>query len=167
LKTSIAVFRAGAVQHFAFLRSPESTVRILPTIALLTLTALPAAAAPAMQPGLYEISMQMAMKNTPMRMPVATFRHCITAKDIADGNAYASSENSKDCTIGNLRQSGSAVSYDFACAMEDSGRMVGRSSGTRHASGYDIVMSGRFVPATEGLSEFSQNLRARRLGACK
>jgi hypothetical protein len=142
-------------------------MRILPTIALLALTALPAAAAPAMQPGLYEISMQMVMKDMPMQMPVATFRHCITAKDIADGNAYASSENSKDCTIGKLRQNGGAVSYDFACAMEGGGRMVGRSSGASHASGYDIVMSGRFVPAMEGMSEFSQNLRARRLGACK
>ena len=137
------------------------------TAALLALPSLHAVAAPAMQPGLYEISVQMILKDMPMQMPVSSFRHCITTQDIADGKAFASSENSQDCKISNLRQSGNAVSYDFACDMPGSGRMVGRSSGTSHASGYDILMSGRFVPAMEGMSEFSQKLQARRLGACK
>lgn len=138
------------------------------TAALLFLTVLPAAAAaPAMQPGLYEISVQMVMKGMPMQMPVSSFRHCITPQDIADGKAYASSENSQDCKISNLRQNGNSVSYDFACTTQGSGSMVGRSSGTHHATGYDISMNGRFVPAMEGLSEFSQKMRAKRLGACK
>jgi len=45
--------------------------------------------------------------------------------------------------------------------------VVGRSSGTSHATGYDIQMSGRFVPAMEGMSEFSQKMHAKRVGACK
>ena len=144
-------------------------MRILLTAALLSLTTLPAAAAaPIMQPGLYDISMQMVMKGMPMQMPVMTFRHCITPEDVASGNAYSSSRNSKDCKISNLRQSGSTVSYDFSCAMEGGqGMMVGHSSGTSHATGYDILMNGRFVPAMEGMSEFSQKMRAKRLGACK
>ena len=144
-------------------------MRILLTAALLSLTTLPAAAAaPMMQPGLYDISMQMVMKGMPMQMPVMTFRHCITPEDVTSGNAYASSRNSKDCKITNLRQSGSTVSYDFACAMEGGGGlMVGHSSGTTHATGYDILMNGRFVPAMEGMSEFSQKLSGKRLGACK
>ena len=142
-------------------------MRRLLTATLLSLTILPAVAAPTMQPGLYEVSMQMVMKGMPMQMPVSSFRHCITPQDIVDGKAYASSENSKDCKISNLRQSGNAVSYDFACVMQGSGSMVGRSSGTHHATGYDILMSGRFVPAMEGLSEFSQKMSAKRLGNCK
>lgn len=142
-------------------------MRRLLTATLLSLTILPAVAAPTMQPGLYEVSMQMVMKGMPMQMPVSSFRHCITPQDIVDGKAYASSENSKDCKISNLRQSGNAVSYDFACVMQGSGSMVGRSSGTHHATGYDILMSGRFVPAMEGMSEFSQKMSARRLGNCK
>ena len=142
-------------------------MRRLLTATLLSLTILPAVAAPTMQPGLYEISMQMVMKGMPMQMPVSSFRHCITPQDIVDGKAYASSENSQDCKISNLRQSGNAVSYDFACVMQGSGSMVGRSSGTHHATGYDILMSGRFVPAMEGMSEFSQKMSAKRLGACK
>lgn len=143
-------------------------MRCLLTATLYCLAALPAAAATAtMQPGLYEISVQMVMKGMPLQMPVSSFRHCITPQDIVDGKAYASSENSQDCTIRNLRQSGNAVSYDFACVMPGSGSMVGRSSGTHHATGYDILMSGRFVPAMEGMSEFSQKLSARRIGNCK
>ena len=144
-------------------------MRTLLTVALLGLTALPAAAAaPVMQPGLYDISVQMVMKGMPMQMPVMTFRHCITAQDIIDGNAYASSKNSQDCKISNLKQSGSTVSYDFACPMEGGGGlMVGHSSGTTHATGYDMLMSGRFVPAMEGMSEFNQKMSAKRLGACK
>lgn len=142
-------------------------MRRLLTATLLSLTILPAVAAPTMQPGLYEVSMQMVMKGMPMQMPVSSFRHCITPQDIVDGKAYASSENSKDCKISNLRQSGNAVSYDFACVMQGSGGMVGRSSGTHHATGYDILMSGRFVPAMEGMSEFSQKMSAKRLGNCK
>jgi hypothetical protein len=137
------------------------------TAALFSLVTLPAlAAAPAMQPGLYEVSVQMVLKGMPMQLPVSSFRHCITPQDIVNGNAYASSETSKDCQISNLRQNGAAVSYDFACVMPGGGSMVGHSSGTSHATGYDVSMSGRFVPATQGMSEFGQKMRARRLGAC-
>lgn len=140
-------------------------MRHLLTAALFILPALPAAAAAPMQPGLYDISMQMVMKGMPIQMPLVTFRQCITAQDIADGKAYASREN-KDCKISNLRQGDKQVSYDFNCAMEGGNRMVGRSSGTTHAAGYDVLMTGRFVPPMEGLSEFSQKLGAKRIGTC-
>lgn len=143
-------------------------MRRLLTAVLLVLSPLPAvAAAPIMQPGLYEVSVQMVMKGMPMQMPVSSFRHCITPQDIVDGKAYASSKDNKDCKISNLKQSGNAVSYDFACVMQGHGNMVGRASGTSHATGYDMQMTGRFVPAMEGMSEFSQKMSAKRLGACK
>ncbi len=143
-------------------------MRPMLTAALLVLSPLPAAAAaPIMQPGLYEISVQMVMKGMPMQMPVSSFRHCITPQDIVDGKAYASSKDSKDCKISNLKQSGDKVSYDFACVMQGHGNMVGHSSGTSHATGYAMTTSGRFVPAMEGMSEFSQKMNAKRLGDCK
>jgi len=141
-------------------------MRPLLTAALLTLTALPAAAAPTLQPGLYDISVQIVMKGMPIQMPVMTFRQCLTAQDVADGKAYAANEN-KDCTISKLSERGNQVSYDFNCAMEGGQRMVGRASGTTHATGYDVMMNGRVVPAMEGMGEFSQKLSAKRLGACK
>ena len=143
-------------------------MRPLRTAALLVLSPLPAAAAaPIMQPGLYEISVQMVMKGMPMQMPASSFRHCITPQDIVDGKAYASSKDSKDCKISNLKQSGDKVSYDFACVMQGHGNMVGHSSGSSHATGYAMTTSGRFVPAMEGMSEFSQKMNAKRLGDCK
>jgi len=141
-------------------------MRLLLTAALFTLSALPAAAAPTLQPGLYDISVQIVMKGMPMQMPVMTLRQCLTAQDVADGKAYASNKN-KDCKISKLSQSGNQVSYDFNCAMEGSQRMAGRASGTTHATGYDVLMSGRFVPAMEGMGEFSQKIHAKRLGDCK
>lgn len=103
----------------------------------------------------------------PMKIPASSFRHCIASRDIADGNAYARSKDNKDCKISNLKQRGNAVSYDFACVMQDHGSMVGHTSGTGHATGYDLQMRGRFVAAMEGMSEFSQKMRAKRLGDCK
>jgi hypothetical protein len=141
-------------------------MRPLLTAALLILTALPAAAAPTLQPGLYDVSVQVVMKGMPIQMPVMTFRRCLTAQDIVDGQAYAANEN-KDCTISKLSESGNQVSYDFNCALQGGQRMAGRASGTTHANGYDVLMSGRFVPPMQGMGEFSQKLSAKRLGACQ
>lgn len=156
-------------RHCATLGFPstqELTMRPFLTAALLILAALPAAAAPTPQPGLYDISVQIVMKGMPMQMPVMKLQQCLTDQDIADGKAYASNKN-KDCKISKLIQSGNQVSYDFNCAMEGSQRMMGHASGTTHATGYDVMMSGRFVPAMEGMGEFSQKLSAKRLSACK
>lgn len=133
---------------------------------LLTLLPLPAVAAPTLQPGLYDVSMQFVMPGLPIQLPVTTFQQCITAQDVANGLAYASSEN-KDCQIRNLNQSGDKVVYEFNCASQQGGpRMIGRASGTSHATGYDVLMEGRFDPAIAGMSEFNQKLNARRLGDC-
>jgi hypothetical protein len=140
-------------------------MRILLTVSLLVLTPALAAASPAMQPGLYDIAMQMEMKGMPMQMPPMKFQQCLTAKDIDEGKAYTSGDN-KDCKITSFKQNGNKVSYEFNCAVEGGRRMVGQSSGTSHASGYDIAMNGRFIPAMEGMSEFSQKLSAKRIGAC-
>ncbi len=141
-------------------------MRRLIIAALLALPSLPGVAAPTLQPGLYSVSMQFVMKGMPIQMPTTTFQQCVTAQDVANGMAYASSEN-KDCKIKNLNQSGNKVAYEFNCASQQGGpRMIGRASGTSHATGYDVVMDGRFDPAIEGMSEFSQKLKATRLGDC-
>lgn len=119
-----------------------------------------------MQPGLYDVSMQFVMKGLPIQMPVTTFQQCITAQDVANGMAYASSEN-KDCKISNLTQNGNKLSYAFDCASQQGGpRMIGRATGTSRANGYDVTMDGRFDPAIEGMSAFTQKLTATRRGDC-
>ena len=70
------------------------------------------------------------------------------------------------CRLSDLRHSGAKVSYRFQCTV-DGQTMVGEASGSSHAAGYEMRMTGRFVPAMEGVSSFSQSLKARRIGACK
>ena len=41
------------------------------------------------------------------------------------------------------------------------------ASGSSHAGGYEMTMKGAFQPAMEGISAFSQTLKARRVGNCK
>lgn len=141
-------------------------MRRLALTALLLCTPLAAHAGAIMRPGLYDISMQFVMKGMPIQMPVTTFQQCITAQDVANGMAYASSEN-KDCKISNLMQSGNKVSYEFNCASQQGGpRMIGRATGTSHDTGYDVTTEGRFDPAIEGMSAFTQKLKATRRGDC-
>ncbi|MFO7542925.1 MAG: DUF3617 family protein [Thiobacillus sp.] len=141
-------------------------MRLLLTTTLLGLTALSSTAFGAMQPGLYDISMQIVIRNMALELPVVTFRQCLSAKDIAEGKAFATSNNTQDCRISNLRYSGNAVRYDFNCAIEGGRTVIGQAAGTRHLAGYDTLMSGRFVPAIEGLSEINQRMRATRVGMC-
>lgn len=133
------------------------------TIWLATLFVAGTAAAADPTPGLYEVRMQMSLTGMPMQMPAMTMRHCLTAEDLKNGKAYAP-ENSQ-CSISDFRQTGARVSYRFKCAAE--GRnMVGEASGSSTANGYEMTMNGKFQPAMEGVSAFSQTLKARRVGAC-
>jgi hypothetical protein len=51
-------------------------------------------------------------------------------------------------------------------ARQRGGRTVGRANGSSHATGYDILMSGRYVLSMEGMCVFAQKIRAR-IGDCK
>jgi len=134
----------------------------------LILAALPAnAAAAALQPGLYDISLQLVMRGTPLQLPVRHLHQCLTLREIVNGSAYAASETGQPCTVSRLQQVGDKVNYHFVCPTAGGGRMVGRASGSGHAGGYDILMNGRYVPSMEGVSEFTQKIRARRIGDCR
>lgn len=142
-------------------------MHLLFRLALLAAATLPAtAAAAALQPGLYEISLQLVMRGTPLQLPVRVVQQCVTPREIVNGSAYAASETGLPCTVSRLQQYGDKVNYHFTCPTAGGGRMVGQAHGTRHVAGYDILMSGRFVPSMEGMSEFTQKIRATRIGGC-
>lgn len=137
-------------------------------LAPLALAALPvSAAAAALQPGLYDVSLQLVLRGTPLQLPVRHLNLCLTPREIVNGSAYAASETGQPCTVSRLQQYGDKVNYRFVCPTAGGGRMVGQASGSGHAAGYDILMSGRYVPSMEGMSEFTQTIRARRIGDCK
>lgn len=136
-------------------------------LAPLVLAALPAiASAAALQPGLYEVSLQLMMRGTPLQLPVRVVQQCVTPREIVNGSAYAASETGLPCAVSRLQQYGDKVNYHFTCPTAGGGRMVGRASGSSHAAGWDVLMGGRYIPSLEGMSEFTQHARAQRIGDC-
>lgn len=136
-------------------------------LAPLVLAALPAVAtAAALQPGLYEISLQLLMRGTPLQLPVRVVQQCVTPREIVNGSAYAASETGAPCTVSRLQRYGDKVNYHFTCPTAGGGRMIGRASGSSHAAGWDVLMDGRYVPSLAGMSEFTQRAQARRIGDC-
>ena len=132
------------------------------TAATLGLLAPAMAAEPA--PGLYDVEMRMSLTGMPMQMPPMQFRNCLKAEDVKSGKAYAPEDG--QCKLSDFQQRGAKVSYRFRC-VADGRVMVGAASGSSHASGYEMTMKGTFQPAMEGISAFSQTLKARRVGNCK
>ena len=135
--------------------------------ALAALAALvsPAASAADPQPGLYEVSMQMLVRGAPMPMPAMSFRQCLTAGDIADGRAWRPSEKPDACKISNLGNANSRVSFNFTCS--DNGVVMhGTASGSSDTSGYSMLLTGKIEPAINGLNEFRQTMKGKRIGDC-
>lgn len=136
-------------------------------LAMTTLSALPLSAAAAEPtPGLYEMSMQMLIKGSPMPTPVISFKQCLTADDVKSGKAYRPSEDPKQCTLGEMKLSGATVAFDFSCK-EEGVTMKGRATGKSDAQSYSMLMVGNFDPPQQGMSEFRQTLKAKRVGDCK
>lgn len=132
---------------------------------LLACSALPAVAA-APQPGLYTVTLRLAMPGVALQLPARQQQKCFGEREIVYGSAYAVSETGSLCAITQFQQSGSTVRYHFVCETSGPARMVGRAEGKRDANGYEIRMIGTYVPAQRGQTSFVQILRAQRVGAC-
>ncbi|MEW6590879.1 MAG: DUF3617 family protein [Pseudomonadota bacterium] len=132
---------------------------------LLVCSALPAAAATP-QPGLYTVTLQLAMPGVALQLPARQQQKCFGEREIVYGTAYAVSETGSLCAISQFQQVGDKVRYNFVCETASPARMVGRAEGRRDAAGYEIRMVGRYVPAQPGQDSFVQILRAQRTGAC-
>jgi len=115
-----------------------------------------------MTPGLWEIVASMKMQG--MTMPAQSFKHCYTAKDIAEGKQYSGDEKSK-CSIANMKTGGGNVSYDMTCTTEG-GKMTGSVKGTMSATSYAFDQKIRMTP-DQGMGEMHSTVKARRLGDCK
>lgn len=132
---------------------------------LLVCSALPAAAATP-QPGLYTVTLQLAMPGVALQLPARQHQKCFDEREILYGTAYAVSETGRLCAITQFQQVGDKVRYNFVCETAGPARMVGHAEGKRDDAGYEIRMVGRYVPAQPGQDGFIQILRAQRTGAC-
>jgi hypothetical protein len=122
------------------------------------------------KPGLYEYKMEMDMGQMPgapkgMGKQTMTMQHCLTAKDIEDGQLGRKDPNSKvDCKITDMKVSGNTASYKFVCKGEMS--MTADNTVTFVPDGYR--MQSKMSMNTGGQTmNMVHNSQAKHLGACK
>ena len=129
---------------------------------ILVLVSLPAAvpAAQGIREGSWEITSKMEMPGMPMAMPATTVRHCYTKEDVKDQKKVINRD--KDCTVTDLKSTGSKVSWKMVCT----GKNAGKFSGETIFSGdsYDSVMN---MQSDSGKGR-SMTIKAkgRRVGNC-
>ena len=68
-------------------------------------------APPDMQPGLWEITMEIDMPGMPVKMPPMTHTQCITQKDLVPRNT----DPEQQCKIIDTRIEGDTVTWQMAC----------------------------------------------------
>ncbi|HRE17463.1 MAG TPA: DUF3617 family protein [Rhodocyclaceae bacterium] len=141
-------------------------LRIVCIALLTTFSGLAAAQAPDVQPGMWEYQMEMKMPGMPANIPPQVYKRCLTPQDVAQNKQYADNSGGKNpCTISNMKNSGGRVSYDFICKTER-GTMTGNASGSTTPTAIEMESHMKMVPATAGMSEMTQKMRAKRLGNC-
>ncbi|MFN3750672.1 MAG: DUF3617 domain-containing protein [Thiobacillus sp.] len=153
--------------RLALFRPCRPLMRLPARLALFACASLPAAVAAATpQPGLYTVTLQLAMPGTALQLPARQHQKCFGEREIVYGTAYAVAETGSLCAITQFQQAGDTVRYNFVCETAGPSRMVGRAEGRRDANGYEIRMVGGYVPPSPGMQHFTQILRAQRIGAC-
>jgi hypothetical protein len=122
------------------------------------------------KPGLYEYKMEMdmgAIPGAPKGMPkqTVTVQHCLTAKDIEDGQLGRKDPNGKtDCKITDMKMSGNTARYRFVCKGEM--EMTSDNTVTFVADGYR--MQSKMTMTNDGRTmNMVHDTQARYLGACK
>lgn len=123
-----------------------------------------------LKPGLYDYKIEMDMGAVPgmpkgMGKHSMSMQHCLTAKDIADGQLGRKDPNSKvDCQIRDMRVSGSSASYKMVCKgnMEMSTDVNVNFVPTGYLMNMKMTMNHGGTTMTS-----THNTEARYLGACK
>jgi hypothetical protein len=122
------------------------------------------------KPGLYEYRMEMDMGAVPgapkgMGKQTMTVQHCLTAKDIEDGQLGRKDPNSKvDCKITDMKMSGNTANYRFVCKgdmqMTSDNTVIFVSDGYKMQSKMSMTHGGQTMNMTH-------NSQAKYLGPCK
>jgi hypothetical protein len=118
-------------------------------------------AAPALQEGMWETTMETSMEGLPFAIPptVVKSKQCLTKKDMIPRD-----ENQKDCTVTKQKISGNKASWEFVCN-QDGSKMTGRGevsyTGTTSSGTSTTTMDseGRQMTA---ITKF----KGKRLGPC-
>lgn len=130
-----------------------------------------------MKAGEYEYTMSMEMGAMPgmpegmkgMKMPGTTFKHCVTQKDIDEGDKKVLGQGRgergpKDCEMKDMKQTATGMSYKMVCKgemqMEIDAVMTFTPTGFKSTSKMTGNRGGQPMNMT-------QNMEVKYLGACK
>lgn len=123
-----------------------------------------------LKPGLYDYKIEMDMGAVPgmpkgMGKHTMTVQHCLTAKDIADGQLQRNDPKSKvDCQMQNMKISGNAASYRMVCKGDMA--MTADVNVNFVPTGYLMNMKMTMNHGGHAMTT-THNTEARYLGACK
>jgi hypothetical protein len=127
----------------------------LTCIALLPLAAL---AEDRMRPGEWEISMSSEVGG--MKMPAVTHKTCVKAGESTNDEAAARRSLPKDCSVSDMKSSGSKVSWKTSCTGENA------MSGKGEFDYKDDSFDGTMQMSSPALGEFTTHTSGRRIGDC-
>ena len=122
------------------------------------------------KPGMYEYKMTTEMSGIPgmdtMKMPLKTFKKCVTQKDVDDGRQMmADSKGGFKCTMTSFSAKGNIAQYAQSCVGLD---MKMDSVGTFEKKGDVQVHTSKTSMHSKDMNTTSSNLmEIRRLGDCK
>ena len=136
-------------------------MRLASSLLLPSLLALPVAAhaeAAPMREGLWEISASVEMPGMPFKIPPTVVQQCVTKQDAAQAGVPP---QGGDCTVSDVRRTGSKVSWKVTCT----GQSAGKGEGEVTFSGPNAY-SGWMKMETGGM-KMSTAYKAKRVGDCK
>lgn len=131
-----------------------------------------------MKPGEYEYTVSMEMGKMPgmpegmqgMKLPGTTFKHCITQKDIDDGDKKMlgqggpKQKGAPDCQVRDVKQSGNTAAFKMSCKGE--AQMEMDTVMTFAGNGYKMASKMTMNQGGQPMS-MNQQIEVKYLGACK
>lgn len=136
-------------------------MRIASILLIVTLTVFAStfATAAGMKEGLWEITTTTEMPGMPITPPPMTVTHCYTKEDVKNQRVVPKQDG--NCTIRDMKTTGSKTSWNMVCTGENSGK----GSGEITFKG-DSAYEGSQKFTTRGMTVTSR-YKAKRIGNCK
>lgn len=125
-----------------------------------------AAAAP-IRPGLWEMQVQAEMVGLPMKLPVQTVLHCITRAEIERNGGLPKPPQDKNlkCKLTQISRSKNTIRWAMTCTGKSTLQMQGTTR-FKSRTAYRALIHIKGVVQGRKL-DITQNISARRVGACK
>jgi hypothetical protein len=119
---------------------------------------------PNLNPGNWEISMQMDMEGMPSRPPM-TMTHCIKPDQVKDSQTFAQDMQKRNgkCAVSDLKADGGKLSYSFDCEGGAKGDVEMAFAGGTYEGTIKLTTGGG---RGQGPMHVIQHIKARRVGDC-